>query len=70
MRQAAGGDLGDQQQYQQPVYAAPPPPRAFPCSASTSAPAFAIRSRMAVFDTQGWVDDKLAVEARITGVKV
>jgi 3-hydroxyacyl-[acyl-carrier-protein] dehydratase len=29
-----------------------------------------IRSRRAVFDTQGWVDDKLAVEARITGVKV
>jgi len=29
-----------------------------------------IRSRMAVFDTQGWVDGKLAVEARITGVKV
>ena len=29
-----------------------------------------IRSRMAVFDTQGWVGDKLAVEARITGVKV
>lgn len=29
-----------------------------------------IRSRRAVFDTQGWVDGKLAVEARITGVKV
>ena len=29
-----------------------------------------IRSRRAVFDTQGWVGDKLAVEARITGVKV
>lgn len=29
-----------------------------------------IRSRMAVFDTQGWVDGKLAVEARITGVKI
>lgn len=31
---------------------------------------FEIRSRRAIFDTQGWVDDKLAVEARITGVKV
>jgi 3-hydroxyacyl-[acyl-carrier-protein] dehydratase len=29
-----------------------------------------IRSRRAVFDTQGWVGDRLAVEARITGVKV
>jgi 3-hydroxyacyl-[acyl-carrier-protein] dehydratase len=29
-----------------------------------------IRSRMAIFDTQGWVDGKLAVEARITGVKI
>jgi 3-hydroxyacyl-[acyl-carrier-protein] dehydratase len=29
-----------------------------------------IRSRMAIFDAQGWVDDKLVVEARITGVKV
>jgi len=29
-----------------------------------------IRSRRAVFDTQGWVEGKLAVEARITGVKV
>jgi 3-hydroxyacyl-[acyl-carrier-protein] dehydratase len=29
-----------------------------------------IRSRMAIFDTQGWVDGKLAVEARITGVRV
>ena len=29
-----------------------------------------IRSRIAVFDTQGWVDDKLVIEARITGVKV
>jgi 3-hydroxyacyl-[acyl-carrier-protein] dehydratase len=29
-----------------------------------------IRSRVAIFDTQGWVDGKLAVEARITGVKV
>lgn len=29
-----------------------------------------IRSRVAVFDTQGWVDGKLVVEARITGVKV
>jgi 3-hydroxyacyl-[acyl-carrier-protein] dehydratase len=29
-----------------------------------------IRSRMAVFDTQGWMDGKLVVEARITGVKV
>ena len=31
---------------------------------------FEIRSRRAVFDTQGWADDKLAVEARITVVKV
>jgi 3-hydroxyacyl-[acyl-carrier-protein] dehydratase len=30
----------------------------------------ALRSRMAVFDTQGWVDGRLVVEARITGVKV
>jgi 3-hydroxyacyl-[acyl-carrier-protein] dehydratase len=29
-----------------------------------------IRSRMAVFDAQGWLDDKLVVEATITGVKV
>ena len=29
-----------------------------------------IRSRMAIFDTQGWVDGRLVVEARITGVKV
>lgn len=29
-----------------------------------------IRSRMAVFDTQAWCDDKLVIEARITGVKV
>ncbi len=29
-----------------------------------------IRSRRAVFDTQGWVDDRLVIEARITGVKV
>ena len=29
-----------------------------------------IRSRVAIFDTQGWVDDKLVIEARITGVKV
>ena len=29
-----------------------------------------IRSRRAIFDTQGWVDGKLAIEARITGVKV
>lgn len=29
-----------------------------------------IRSRIAVFDTQGWVDGRLAVEARITGLKV
>jgi 3-hydroxyacyl-[acyl-carrier-protein] dehydratase len=29
-----------------------------------------IRTRMAVFDTQGWLDGKLVVEARITGVKV
>ena len=32
--------------------------------------AVSIRSRMAVFDTQGWVDGRLVVEARITGVKV
>lgn len=32
--------------------------------------AVSIRSRMAIFDTQGWVDGKLVVEARITGVKV
>jgi 3-hydroxyacyl-[acyl-carrier-protein] dehydratase len=32
--------------------------------------AVSIRSRMAVFDTQGWVDGRLAVEARITGMKV
>lgn len=29
-----------------------------------------IRSRRAIFDTQGWVDGKLAVEARITGMRV
>jgi 3-hydroxyacyl-[acyl-carrier-protein] dehydratase len=29
-----------------------------------------IRSRLAIFDTQGWVDGRLVVEARITGVKV
>lgn len=29
-----------------------------------------IRSRRAIFDTQGWVDGSLAVEARITGMKV
>lgn len=29
-----------------------------------------IRPRRAIFDTQGWVGDKLAVEARITGLKV
>ena len=29
-----------------------------------------IRRRRAVFDTQGWVDGRLAVEARITGVRV
>lgn len=29
-----------------------------------------IRSRMAIFDTQGWFDGRLVVEARITGVKV
>jgi 3-hydroxyacyl-[acyl-carrier-protein] dehydratase len=29
-----------------------------------------IRLRRAVFDTQAWVDGRLAVEARITGVKV
>lgn len=32
--------------------------------------AVTIRSRLAIFDEQGWVDGKLAVEARITGVKV
>ena len=32
--------------------------------------AVSIRSRMAVFDTQGWVDGRLVVEARITGMKV
>ena len=32
--------------------------------------AVSIRSRMAVFDSQGWVDDKLVVEARITGMKI
>ena len=32
--------------------------------------AVSIRSRMAIFDTQGWVGDKLVVEAKITGVKV
>jgi 3-hydroxymyristoyl/3-hydroxydecanoyl-(acyl carrier protein) dehydratase len=32
--------------------------------------AVTIRSRVAIFDTQGWVEDRLAVEARITGVKV
>lgn len=32
--------------------------------------AVSVRSRMAVFDAQGWVDGKLAVEARITGMKV
>jgi 3-hydroxyacyl-[acyl-carrier-protein] dehydratase len=29
-----------------------------------------IRSRAAIFATQGWLDDKLVVEAKITGVKV
>jgi 3-hydroxyacyl-[acyl-carrier-protein] dehydratase len=29
-----------------------------------------MRRRRAIFDTQGWVDGKLAVEARITGVRV
>ncbi len=29
-----------------------------------------LRRRRAVYDTQGWVDDRLAVEARITGVRV
>lgn len=29
-----------------------------------------IRSRRAIFDTQGWVDGKLAVEAKITGMRV
>jgi 3-hydroxyacyl-[acyl-carrier-protein] dehydratase len=29
-----------------------------------------VRSRMAVFDTQGWFEDKLVVEATISGVKV
>src|SRR6185295_2009726 len=32
--------------------------------------AVSIRSRMAIFDTQGWLDGKLVVEAKITGVKV
>src|SRR5262249_7740732 len=32
--------------------------------------AVSIRSRVAVFDTQGWVEGRLAVEAKITGVKV
>jgi 3-hydroxyacyl-[acyl-carrier-protein] dehydratase len=32
--------------------------------------AVSIRSRIAVFDTQGWVDARLVVEARITGLKV
>jgi 3-hydroxyacyl-[acyl-carrier-protein] dehydratase len=32
--------------------------------------AVSIRSRKAVFDTQGWVDGRLAIEARITGMKV
>src|SRR5262245_9580960 len=31
--------------------------------------AVSIRSRLAVFDTQGWVDGRLVVEARITGLK-
>lgn len=29
-----------------------------------------IRKRRAVFDTQGWVGDRLAIEAQITGVRV
>jgi 3-hydroxyacyl-[acyl-carrier-protein] dehydratase len=29
-----------------------------------------MRRRRAIFDTQGWVDGSLAVEARITGVRV
>lgn len=29
-----------------------------------------LRPRRAVYDTQGWVGDRLAVEARITGVRV
>lgn len=29
-----------------------------------------LRPRRAVYDTQGWVDGRLAVEARITGVRV
>lgn len=32
--------------------------------------AVTIRSRVAIFDTQGWVADKLVIEAKITGVKV
>ena len=32
--------------------------------------AVSVRSRMAVFDSQGWVEGRLAVEARITGMKV
>lgn len=32
--------------------------------------ALEIRRRRAVFDTQGWLGDRLAVEARITGVRV
>lgn len=32
--------------------------------------AVSIRSRMAIFDEQGWVDGKLVVEARITGMKI
>jgi 3-hydroxyacyl-[acyl-carrier-protein] dehydratase len=32
--------------------------------------AVTIRSRVAIFDTQGWVGDKLVIEAKITGVKV
>lgn len=29
-----------------------------------------LRPRRAIYDTQGWVDGRLAVEARITGVRV
>jgi 3-hydroxyacyl-[acyl-carrier-protein] dehydratase len=32
--------------------------------------AVSIRPRRAIFDTQGWVDDRLVVEAQITGMKV
>lgn len=32
--------------------------------------AIQVRPRRAIFDTQGWVDGKLAVHAKITGVRV